>query len=72
MDAVEHIESSIRRIRKLCHEHEVGGPVIEASENWVTTTFLRSKTSVANQAGEVSEWDSPQVGTKSGPSRTHS
>lgn len=69
MNAVEHIGSGIRRIRKLCREHGVVEPVIEASENWVTTTFLRSKSSVADQTGAVSEWDSPQVGTKLGPSR---
>ena len=69
MNAVEHIGSGIRRIRKLCREHGVVEPVIEASENWVTTTILRSKSSDAGQTGAVSEWDSPQVGTKSGLSR---
>jgi len=65
MNVVEHVGAGIHRIRKLCREHGVIEPVIEVSENWVTTTFLRSKTSAASQAGEVSEWDSPQVGTKS-------
>ena len=85
MNAVEHIGSGIRRIRDLCHEHGIAEPVIQVSEDWVTTTFLRSKktdwapedfaTTVLsektskNQIGAVSEQDSPQVGTKSGPSR---
>ncbi len=43
MNAVEHIGSGIRRIRDLCHRHGVVEPVIKVSENWVTTTFLRSK-----------------------------
>ena len=53
MDVVEQIGSGIRRIRELCREHGVEEPVIEVSENWVTTTFRRPLA---------------DVGTKSGPS----
>ena len=75
MDAVEHIGSGIRRIRDLCREHKVAEPMIETSENWFTVTFLRSKKLGTDQADATSEWEftssRDQVGTKSGPSRTH-
>ena len=56
MDVVENIGSGIRRIRQLCREHEVAEPVIDVSEHWVTTTFLRP---------------TAEVETKLRPSRHH-
>ncbi len=68
MDAVEHIGSGIRCIRDLCHEHKVAEPMIEASENWFTVTFLRSKKLGRHPADATSEWEftssRDQVGTK--------
>ena len=58
MEAVEHIGSGIRRIRELCREYGVDKPIIEVSDSWVTTIFLRP-------SGRLGD----QVGTKSGPSR---
>ena len=48
MDVVENIGSGIRRIRQLCREHEVPEPVIDVSEHWVTTTFLRPTAEVGD------------------------
>ena len=48
MDVVENIGSGIRRIRELCREHEVAEPVIDVSEHWVTTTFLRPTAEVGD------------------------
>jgi len=42
MDLVEQIGSGIRRIRQLCREQGVPIPVIDVSNNWVTTTFPRA------------------------------
>ena len=41
MGLVEQIGSGIRRIRQLCRDYSVAEPVIDVSENWVTTTFAR-------------------------------
>ena len=41
MGLVEQIGSSIRRIRQLCRDYDVAEPLIDVSENWVTTTFAR-------------------------------
>ena len=41
MNVVENIGSGIKRIRDLCREHGVPEPRIDASEHWVTVTFLR-------------------------------
>ena len=41
MGLVEQIGSGIRRIRQLCRDYEVAEPLIDVSENWVTTTFAR-------------------------------
>lgn len=41
MEAVEHIGSGIKRIRRLCAEHGVSEPVIEVSEHWFTVRFPR-------------------------------
>ena len=41
MGLVEQIGSGIRRIRDLCRDHGVADPLIDVSENWVTTTFVR-------------------------------
>ena len=48
MDVVENIGSGIRRIRELCREHGVPEPVIDVSEHWVTTTFLRPTAEVGD------------------------
>ena len=48
MDVVENIGSGIRRIRELCREHGVAEPVIDVSEHWVTTTFLRPTAEVGD------------------------
>ena len=49
MDVVENIGSGIRRIRQLCREHGVAEPVIDVSEHWVTTTFIRPVAEVEGQ-----------------------
>ena len=41
MGMVEQIGSGIRRIRQECRDYGVADPLIEVSENWVTTTFRR-------------------------------
>ena len=41
MGLVEQIGSGIRRIRQLCRDYKVAEPLIDVSENWVTTTFAR-------------------------------
>ncbi len=41
MGLVEQIGSGIRRIRQLCRDYQVAEPLIDVSENWVTTTFAR-------------------------------
>ncbi len=41
MGLVEQIGSGIRRIRELCLDYGVAEPIIDVSENWVTTTFAR-------------------------------
>ena len=41
MGLVEQIGSGIRRIRQLCRDYDVAEPLIDVSENWVTTTFAR-------------------------------
>ena len=51
MDVVENIGSGIRRIRQLCQEHKVAEPVIDVSEHWVTTTFLRPTAEVGDPIG---------------------
>ncbi len=57
MEVVEHIGPCIRQIREFCRDYGVPEPVIEVSDLWVTTTFVRSIEQVEDQ-----------VGTKSGPS----
>ena len=41
MGLVEQIGSGIRRIRQLCRDYQAVEPLIDVSENWVTTTFAR-------------------------------
>ena len=81
MGVVEEIGSGIRRIRQECLEYGVAAPVIEVSENWVTTTFRRPDAPLAGTgggAGTGMRRPPPpadrgprrhQVGTKSAPSR---
>ena len=54
MGMVEQVGSGIKRIREMCRDYGVAEPVIEVSENWVTTTFKRPNGQVEDQvAGEV-------------------
>ena len=79
MGMVEQIGSGIRRIRQECMDHGVAEPMIEVSENWVTTTFRRPDAPLAGgDAGTGTTRPRPQtdrgsqrhqVGTKSAPSR---
>lgn len=58
MGMVEQVGSGIKRIREMCRDYGVAEPVIEVSDNWVTTTFKRPNGQVEDQvAGEVT----PQV-----------
>ena len=65
MGMVEQVGSGIKRIREMCRDYGVAEPVIEVSENWVTTTFKRP---IEQVAGEVTPL-TPQVETKLAPSR---
>ena len=63
MGLVEQIGSGIRRIRQMCRDYGVVEPVIEVSENWVTTTFTRPVEHAWDQVtdevtGEV--WPQPE------------
>ena len=49
MGLVEQIGSGIRRIRQLCRDYEVAEPLINVSENWVTTTFVRPSEHAADR-----------------------
>ena len=49
MGLVEQIGSGIRRIRQLCRDHEVAEPLIDVTEHWVTTTFVRRGEHVVGQ-----------------------
>lgn len=49
MGLVEQIGSGIRRIRELCRDHGVAEPIIDVSENWMTTTFARQVEHAAPQ-----------------------
>ena len=42
MGLVEQIGSGIRRIRQLCRDYDAPEPMIEVSEHWFSTTFIRS------------------------------
>ena len=61
MDVVENIGSGIRRIRQLCREHEVAEPVIEVSEHWVTTTFIRPTAEVETKLAPSGHQVAPEV-----------
>ena len=74
MGMVEQIGSGIRRIRQECLEYGVSEPLIEVSDNWVTTTFSRPAAAPAGGAGTGMTKPPPQrtevrEGTKSAPSR---
>ena len=58
MGLVEQIGSGIRRIRQLCRGYEVAEPLIDVSENWVTTTFARQ---VEHAAARGTRHAAPQV-----------
>ena len=54
MGMVEQVGSGIKRIREMCRDYGVAEPLIEVSENWVTTTFRRPIEQVEDQVtGEV-------------------
>ena len=62
MGMVEQVGSGIKRIREMCRDYGVAEPVIEVSENWVTTTFKRPIEQVEDQVmGEVAGEVTPQV-----------
>ena len=65
MGLVEQIGSGIRRIRQLCRDYEVAEPLIDVSENWVTTTFARP---VEHAADRGTRHATPQVHLKCPPS----
>ena len=50
-----------RRIRDLCREQGVGEPLIDVSESWVTTTFMRLITESEEEAGDRSTPSRHQV-----------
>ena len=58
MGLVEQIGSGIRRISQECRDYGLAEPVIDVSENRVTTTFVRQLTHPGDQ-------DTPQVPRKS-------
>ena len=71
MDVVENIGSGIRRIRELCQEHGVPEPVIDVSEHWVTTTFLRPVAEVEGQVVTKSQPESLDRNRTSTPQVPH-
>ena len=58
MGLVEQIGSGIRRIRQLCRDYKAAEPLIDVSENWVTTTFERQ---VQHAASRGASHATPQV-----------
>ena len=71
MGMVEQIGSGIRRIRQECRDYGVAEPLIEVSENWVTTTFRRPEAPPAGGSGAARPGSQPtgiREGTKSAPS----
>ena len=74
MDVVEKIGSGIRRIRELCREQGVAEPVIDVSEQWVTTTFQRPDVATGVELRPESDTElqaDSEPGTKSGPGKDH-
>ena len=67
MEVVERIGSGIRRIRDLCHTQGIPVPIINVSESWVSTIFIRPRGMASGRA--ESEPESPLSGTKLGLSR---
>ena len=62
MGMVEQVGSGIKRIRETCRDYGVAEPMIEVSENWVTTTFKRpDKEGTGEETPQVTPHDSPQV-----------
>ncbi len=61
MGLVEQIGSGIRRIRQLCRDYEVAEPLIDVSENWVTTTFARP---IEHATGRGTRHATPEVPPK--------
>ncbi len=64
MGLAEQIGSGIRRIRQLCRDYEVAEPLIDVSDNWVTTTFARP---VEHAADRGTRHATPQVPPKRPP-----
>ena len=65
MGLVEQIGSGIRRIRQLCRDYQVAEPLIDVSENWVTTTFARP---IEHAADRETRHATPQAPPKYPPS----
>ncbi len=62
MGLVEQIRSGIRRIRQLCREYDVPEPLIEVSENWFSTIFIRpGDSSPSRGAGHADSGQALQV-----------
>ncbi len=61
MGLVEQIGSGIRRIRQLCRDYKVAEPLIDVSENWVTTAFARQ---IEHAADQETQHVTPQVTDK--------
>lgn len=61
MGLVEQVGSGIRRIRELCRDYGIAEPIIDVSENWVTTTFARQVEHAALQVPDKSPASTLQV-----------
>lgn len=57
MNAVEHIGSGIKRIKKACSDYGVQAPNMKVDENWITIVFQRpsAKTRPTEQVTEQVE-----------------
>lgn len=55
MGMVEQVGSGIKRIREMCRDYGVAEPLIEVSENWVTTTFKRPVEQILLEVGPQPE-----------------
>ena len=65
MGLVEQIGSGIRRIRQLCRDYGVAEPLMDVSENWVTTMFVRP---IEHPAFRETRHATPKVPPKYHPS----
>jgi len=53
MDVVEHIGSGIKRMRRICKEYGVEGPLFDVDENWFTITFPRPVKARTGESAQV-------------------